>query len=71
MLVRCKILKIVRGYYIGEYKRTGRKVKIVRNRVISNFKVGSDYDFYCRIEKGIFRDTLVPISQEEELERLE
>ena len=62
-LYRC-IIKSERGSsYLGK-DYNGRKYKIIKNSHLK-CKVGADIYFYAKIEKGLIRDTLIPVSDEE------
>ncbi|WP_300383820.1 hypothetical protein [Clostridium sp.] len=65
MTVRCTILKVTNDYYIGKSFCMNKTFKIIRNEHIRELKKKDDYEFYCRREKGLFRDILIPVSEEE------
>lgn len=67
MTARCKILKVAKDYYIGKNSYSNKKFKIIRNEHIRELKRNDDYEFYCKREKGLLRDILIPISEEEAL----
>lgn len=60
---RCIIRKDKGKFFIGE-DYSGRKYNIEKNRNI-RCKVGDDFYFYAKKQKGLIRDTLIPISDEE------
>ncbi len=59
---RCIIKAEKSKYYIGK-DYNGKKYKIIKNKYI-RCKVGDDFYFYAKKEKGLFTDTLIPISDE-------
>lgn len=60
---RCIIKSEKGSYYVGiDYN--GNKFNIVKNKNI-RCKIGDDFYFYAIKEKGIMRDRLIPISDEE------
>ncbi|ASW42382.1 MULTISPECIES: hypothetical protein [Eubacteriales] len=65
MTVRCTIIKVKKDYYIGKNLYTNKTFKIIKNQHIRELKRNDDYEFYCKREKGLFRDILIPISEEE------
>lgn len=67
MTARLTILKVYKDFYIGIDTFTSRKFKVIKNSHIKNLKKNDDYEFYCIRKKGLFRDILIPISEEEAL----
>lgn len=65
MDIRCTIVKVRKHHYIGR-DYNSKKYKIVKNKYMRNRKVGDDFYFYATLERGLFRDVLTPISDEEE-----
>lgn len=65
MTIRLTILRVSNNYYIGRHTLTKKKFKIIKNEHIKMLKKNDDYEFYCKREKGIFRDILIPISEED------
>lgn len=63
MAYRCIITKEKDTYYIGK-DYNGNKYKILKNRNI-NCKVGDDFYFYANIEKKLFVNVLIHISDKE------
>lgn len=61
---RCIIKSIRNKYYIAK-DYNGNKFIIEKNSHIRECKVGEDFYFYARRVKGIIRDKLIPISDEE------
>ena len=60
---RCVIKMEIAKYFIGvDYN--GNKYSIVKNEHIKA-KKGSDIYFYAKRKKGLFVDTLIPVSKEE------
>ena len=66
MTIRVTIKKVKNKYYIAKssYNKT---FKIIKNEHIRTLYKNDDYEFYCIRTKGIFRDILIPISEEEAL----
>ena len=60
---RCKIKKDKGKFFVGE-DYNGKKYTIIKNKYIKG-RVGDDFYFYANIEKGLLRDKLIPISDEE------
>lgn len=65
MTIRLTILKVTKNYYIGKHLVTNKKFKVLKNEHIRSLRKDDDYEFYCKREKGILRDILIPISEEE------
>ena len=59
---RCKIKKDKGKFFVGE-DYNGKKYNIKKNRHIK-CRVGDDFYFYAKMEKGFLRDKLIPISDE-------
>ena len=59
---RCIIRKDKGTFFVGE-DYNGKKYTIIKNRYIRG-KVGDDFYFYAKMEKGFLRDKLIPISDE-------
>lgn len=60
---RCIIKREKGDFFIGvDYN--GKKYNIKKNRNI-RCRVGDDFYFYAKRAKGIVRDTLIPLSDEE------
>lgn len=66
MTIRVVILKVRKKYYIGK-NSFNKTFKILKNEHIKNLNRNDDYEFYCKKQKGFFRDILIPISEEEAL----
>lgn len=64
MTYRVIITKETGKYFIGK-TFTDKKYKILKNKYTNNFKVGADFQFYAKEEKGILSTILVPISDVE------
>ena len=64
MTYRVIIKSEFREYFIGK-TFNDKRYKILKNQYSKKFKVGSDFCFYAREEKGFFSNTLIPISDEE------
>ena len=64
MLYRLIITKAKKNYYVG-VSFSGTKYKVYNNEFIGSYKVGSDISFYAKKESGLFKDVLIPISDEE------
>ncbi|MGG7177015.1 hypothetical protein ACQPU1_05475 [Clostridium paraputrificum] len=60
---RCIIKSEKSSYYIGK-DYNGNKYTIAKNENI-RCRVGDDFYFYARREKGLIRDKLIPVSDEE------
>jgi len=67
MTIRLTILRVTKKYYIGKNESTKKKFKILKNEHIRTLRKHDDYEFYCKREKGILVDTLIPISEVEAL----
>lgn len=63
-LYRCVILSIKNKYYVGK-DYNGNKFRIKKNKNLKDKNIGDDFYFYAKKLKGIFRDTLIPVSNEE------
>lgn len=64
MLYRLIITKVKKDYYLGT-SFNGIKYKVHSNNHIGTYKVGYDVSFYANKKVGFFKDTLIPISDEE------
>ncbi|MGL4773773.1 MAG: hypothetical protein ACRC2K_09435 [Clostridium sp.] len=64
MTYRVIITKESGKYFVGK-TFTDKKYKILRNEFSESFKVGLDYHFYAKEERGLLSTVLIPISDEE------
>lgn len=64
MLERCIIKYEFKNFFIGK-TFFGGWFKIKKNQFNKHFTKGEDYNFYCRKEKSLIINTLIPISEEE------
>ncbi|MGL5151049.1 MAG: hypothetical protein ACRC7N_10815 [Clostridium sp.] len=64
MTYRVIITKDSGKYYVGK-TFTEKKYKILKNEYSEGFRIGLDYHFYAKEEKGLLSTTLIPISDEE------
>ena len=64
LIYRLIITKTKKNYYIG-ISFNGTKYKVYNNDYIGQYKLGADISFYAKKQNGLFRDILIPISDEE------
>lgn len=64
MLYRLIVTKVKKDYYLG-VSFSGTKYKVFNNEHIGTYKIGSDISFYAKKENKLFKDLLIPISDEE------
>ncbi|MFQ9249481.1 MAG: hypothetical protein ACLR3R_19745 [Clostridium paraputrificum] len=66
MLIRCRLLYELKGYFIG--KTYNNKYFLVKkNEFIHHFKKGGDYSFFCDLVDKLFFSILIPLDEEEVL----
>lgn len=64
MLIRCRLLYELKGYFIG--KTYNNKYFLVKkNEFIHHFKKGGDYSFFCDLVDKLFFSILIPLDKEE------